>query len=164
MCPSTEHKFTVCDDSKNAHGSYYHIREPAVEKMLCKFKDFAQCARSWREKSILFDAEILRPVAKTGEDGERRDDLPLESDFNGNCPKDFIDDIRKGINWKWLNSLIRAQRFGRLLSMRLVAGHRDGLTPARYILEDSIHLQVHGRRRILLISPEYSFKGMDTYP
>ena len=164
MCPSTEHKFTVCDDSKNAHGSYYHIREPAVEKMLCKFKDFAQCARSWREKSILFDAEILRPVAKTGEDGERRDDLPLESDFNGNCPKDFIDDIRKGINWKWLNSLIRAQRFGRLLSMRLVAGHRDGLTPARYILEDSIHLQVHGRRRILLISPEYSFKGMYPYP
>lgn len=162
MCPSSKHKFLVCDASKNAHGSYYHIREPEVETMRCKFEDFVQCARNWREKSILFDAEIF--TAKTIVNAEDIADPPPKSDFDQRCPDDFIKNVCSGIDWGWFNRFTRAQRFGQLLSMRLVAGQRDSLNPARYYLEESIHLQVNGRRRILLIPPKHSFGGMYPYP
>lgn len=161
MCPSSKHKFIACDDEKNVHGSYYYIREPEVEKMQCKFKDFVQCARSWREKSIMFDAEIYSRVMY---ESEPLVGPPPRSGFHAKCPDSFVEDICNGINWDWLNRLARAQRFGQLLSIRLVAGQRDSLQPARYELSDSIHLQVHGRRRVLLVAPEHSFKGMYPYP
>jgi hypothetical protein len=81
VCPSREHKFMVCDDDKNSHGSYYHVREPQVEKMQCKFKDFVQCAQTWREKSILFDAELL-------------DGSAVGKEFGILCA------VRKPIRWK----------------------------------------------------------------
>jgi hypothetical protein len=161
VCPSREHKFMVCDDDKNSHGSYYHVREPQVEKMQCKFKDFVQCAQTWREKSILFDAKLLdgSASAKSSESF-----VPSTKRFDGRCSEGLVRSIQQGIKWKWLDSFIRSQRCDGVESVRLIAGHRDGLQPARYILDDSIQLQVNGRRRVLLIPPACSFKGMYPYP
>lgn len=164
MCPSSKHKFVMCDDSKNAHGSYYHIREPEVEIMRCTFKDFTSCARGWKQKSILFESDVYQaPISNDARAPTTTAEPPLREYFV-NCTGDFIQDLHSGINWEWFHKLRQSQRFGQLLSMKLVAGARDSLTPARYALEDSFQLQVSGRRRVLLISPEHSFKGMYPYP
>ena len=172
MCPSSEHKFVRCDDDKNATDSYFRVREPETEKMRCAFKDFARCATSWREKSILFDSEIYsmrhdeedEEKETAGEETEAERFAPKTRRFDARLAREAVEDVQKGVDWKWLDSLLRAQRFGEITSMRLVAGQRDSLAPARYVLEDSMHLQVRGRRRVLLISPEHSFRGMYPYP
>ena len=165
MCPSSKHKFVMCDDSKNAHGSYYHIREPEVEIMRCTFKDFTSCARGWRQKSILFESDVYEaPISNVAAANTTASNEPPSREHFVNCTDDFINDIQTGINWEWFQKLRRSQRFGQLLSIKLIAGARDCLTPARYAMEDSFQLQVSGRRRVLLISPEYSFKGMYPYP
>jgi len=169
MCPSREHKFVRCDDDKNVSDSYFRIREPETEKMRCSFKDFARCAKSWREKSILFDAEIYSVRCDEEEEtaGEEADDarfVPNTRRFDARFPREAVEDVQKGVDWTWFDSILRAQRFGEMTSMRLVAGQRDSLAPARYVLEDCMHLQVRGRRRVLLISPEHAFSGMYPYP
>ena len=163
VCPSSKHKFVMCDNSKNIHGSYYHIREPEVEIIRCTFKDFTSCARGWRQKSILFQSDVYRAPISIATATEITTAPPSAEHFV-NCTKAFISDIQAGIDWEWFHKLRRSQRFGDLTSMKLIAGGRDSLTPARYALEDSFHLQVSGRRRVLLIAPEYSFSGMYPYP
>ena len=99
-----------------------------------------------------------------GEETEGERFAPKTRRFDARFAREAVEDVQKGVDWKWLDSLLRAQRFGEITSMRLVAGQRDSLAPARYVLEDSMHLQVRGRRRVLLISPEHSFRGMYPYP
>jgi hypothetical protein len=75
-----------------------------------------------------------------------------------------IGDLESLFDWKWFQSLLSFQRFGSILSMKLSAGCRDSLRPSRYSLEDSFIVQIHGRRRILLINPDQTYKGMYPYP
>ena len=85
MCPSSEHKFVRCDDDKNATDSYFRVREPETEKMRCAFKDFARCATSWREKSILFDSEIYS--MRHDEEDEEKETAGEETEAERFAPK-----------------------------------------------------------------------------
>ena len=102
MCPSSEHKFVRCDDDKNATDSYFRVREPETEKMRCAFKDFARCATSWREKSILFDSEIYsmrhdeedEEKETAGEETEAERFAPKTRRFDARLAREAVEDVR----------------------------------------------------------------------
>jgi len=162
VCPSDKHRFIECDESKNIFGSDYYIREPETQSLDCTFYEFVQCARAWKDKSIYFESNITKdPISRKMTPAS---DVKDESIFDSRIGPSAIKDLECLLDWKWFHSLLSLQRFGSILSVKLSAGCRDSLRPSRYSLEDSFIVQIHGRRRILLINPDYSFKGMYPYP
>eukprot|EP00958_Prasinococcus_capsulatus_P013654 scaffold1411_cov396-Prasinococcus_capsulatus_cf.AAC.12 len=45
-----------------------------------------------------------------------------------------------------------------------VCGTRDGLQPCAYELSEQLLFQLHGRRRVLVVDPAYTFRGVYPYP
>ncbi len=162
VCPSDKHRFIECDESKNIFGSDYYVKEPETQSLDCTFSEFVQCARAWKHKSIYFESVITKdPISRKTMPST---DVKGESMFDSKVGSLAIEDIEGLFDWKWFQSLLSFQRFGSILSVKLSAGCRDSLRPCRYSLEDSFIVQIHGRRRILLINPNQTFKGMYPYP
>jgi len=159
VCPSDKHKFIEYDKLKNISGSDYYIKEPETESLDCTFEEFVQCAHAWRKKSIYFENVISAKFSVTRANDES---FPV---FDSKLGPMAIKELQDLFDWKWFRSLLNLQRFGSILSVKLSAGCRDSLRPCRYELEETFIVQIHGRRRILLINPDQTFKeGMYPYP
>jgi len=72
--------------------------------------------------------------------------------------------LQRCIDWNWLASLCESQDFGPSFRVDIEAGGSGGLQPAQYSLRDELIVQLSGRRRVLLISPEQAFEGMFPFP
>ena len=55
FCSAQKHNtFVETDPDKNAFGSYYHIREPQTQALQMTFAEYADCAKTWTAKKVLF--------------------------------------------------------------------------------------------------------------
>lgn len=162
VCPSDKHRFIEHDESKNILGSDYYVREPETQSLDCTFDEFVQCARAWKDKSIYFESVLTKD--SISRKTMSSSNVMEKGIFDSKIGPLAIGDLESLFDWKWFQSLLSFQRFGSILSMKLSAGCRDSLRPSRYSLEDSFIVQIHGRRRILLINPDQTYKGMYPYP
>ena len=42
--------FVEHDETKNGFGSFYHVREPATQRLHLTFSDFIDCLSSWKAR------------------------------------------------------------------------------------------------------------------
>lgn len=55
LCSLQKHNaFIDTATGKNIFGSYYHVREPQTQKLLMTFGEYAQCAKQWTSKKVMF--------------------------------------------------------------------------------------------------------------
>jgi len=74
-------------------------------------------------------------------------------------------DLETRVAWSWLaDRLLKPCDFGGVCQVRMQCGMRDGLQPAHYVGYESLHAQVKGRRRVLLLDPNQSFQGLYPFP
>jgi hypothetical protein len=78
--------------------------------------------------------------------------------------KAVADAIKPLIDWPWLDRLLQSQRFGHTSRVFLEAGTAGGLQPTHYSTKDALLVQICGRRKILLFSPDWAFRGLYPYP
>ncbi|KAK9814645.1 hypothetical protein WJX72_009229 [[Myrmecia] bisecta] len=149
----TRHAFLEYDASKNIYGSEYHVREPETQRLEMGFWEFAQCARNWTTRKVFFKNTVMQQC-KSGA-------VPAAVDEVGRGMKA---ELTSGVDWRWLQGLQQAQRFGRVARVDLEVGTTNGLLPARYEVHGRLLAQVQGRRRVLLISPSQAFTGMYPFP
>lgn len=55
LCSTQKHNlFMETDTEKNVFGSYYHIREPQTQELQMTFAEYAECAKKWTTRKVLF--------------------------------------------------------------------------------------------------------------
>ncbi|BDA49058.1 probable hypoxia-inducible factor 1-alpha inhibitor [Coccomyxa sp. Obi] len=145
--------FVEHDESKNAFGSFYHVREPATQRLHMTFSDFIDCLSTWKARK----AFVRTPVMT----GRSIDNSARPCDDLGTA---LQDDLTSSIDWQWLEEAQNIHRWGGLRGVNLEVGSCNGLQPARYHTHDRLLAQVAGRRRVLLISPAYAHAGMYAFP
>lgn len=67
FCSAQQHNlFIETDTDINVFGSYYHIREPQTQQLQMTFAEYADCAKSWTAKKVLFKvcASLVSAAAK----------------------------------------------------------------------------------------------------
>ena len=142
----SRHRFFACDASKNAYGSYYHVREPENVALNMTFPEFATCARTWQEKHVALTEVVMRqslPPEAAGvraraaamADARR---LPQPTDV----PHALRHDLTSELDWAALTDVLASMRAGAVREVRLRCGTRNGLTPARYAPADALLCQV----------------------
>lgn len=157
LCSSQrDHRFFECDDSKNVYAGMYHIREPETKRLDMSPAEFVSCARSWVSQKLMLKVAVIPPKCAAKCTAAALDTTspggPIATSLRGN------------MDWNWLTSLLAAQQFGPILRADLEATTAHALLPARYALHDEFLVQLSGRRRVLLVSPDQAFSGMFPYP
>jgi len=154
-----KNRFISYSEGKNVFGSYYHVREPETERMPTSLREFVQCARTWTTRRIFLKALLMQQSVKDAEDCGS---VPKPQE---NVPKGMAEALEKEVHWEWLKDvLLQPCGFGGVVATMLTCCMRDGLLPAHYVAYETLHAQLRGRRRILLIDPAQSYKGMYPYP
>ena len=148
------------------------------------FKDFAQCAESFSTRKILLqgtlaattdDAALLASLCTpAGPPLAKRASLlgggfVVDGGGQRRLGAAVCDDLKNLVRWEWLAAGDGIQgpfggSAGCVHAIRLSAGCRDGLLPAHSEESEALLCQVRGCRRVLLLSPEQSYKGLYPYP
>jgi hypothetical protein len=151
MCSDAKsHRFMEFDLKKNDARGPYYVREFETQMLsMNSVKDFVQCSRSWTKQKLFLKAP-----------------LQVDSDNNDILGQQCIDYVLEHVlDWESLDSIFGSQRFTvAKKNAFLEAGSRNGVLPERYSNRDQVVVQVSGRRRITMISPDQTFRRMYPYP
>ncbi|DBA69067.1 TPA: hypothetical protein ACH3X2_013228 [Trebouxia sp. C0005] len=154
LCSLQKHNaFIDTATGKNIFGSYYHVREPQTQKLLMTFGEYAQCAKQWTSKKVMFKNTIMKA------NGQQQIPSPLP-----HLASDFKQELHDHISWEWLQALQKLARFGSVGTVSLQSAGCDALCPAQYQTHERLLAQVTGSQRLLLIPADCAFNGMYPYP
>ncbi len=56
--------FVEHDESKNAFGSFYHVREPATQRLHMTLSDFIDCLSSWKARKTFVRVRKMLQMLK----------------------------------------------------------------------------------------------------
>ncbi|KAK9844525.1 hypothetical protein WJX74_003603 [Apatococcus lobatus] len=145
--------FLLGDSSQNAYGSDYHVREPETQLLHMTFPSFIESLKAWQSRKLLLQETVMEWQA----DSKR---LVVATGLGPKACKD----LKECLDWQWLRQLLHGQATGNVTSTQLQVGSTGSLLPASYQSHDRLLVQVTGRQRVLLISPDQAFSGMYPYP
>lgn len=157
-------RFMPYDETKNIFASMYHVREPETERFPCSCAEFVKCTREWTERTIHLDATVASFARAEGAPLPGPDDATTAPEPSKKIGRGVAGDLRDELDWKFLGELLKEERFGPVHSVMLSAGMRNSLRPFFYTAYESFHAQATGRRRVTLVDPAQSFKGMYPFP
>lgn len=72
--------------------------------------------------------------------------------------------LNECVDWDWIYSVLKSQRFCNIRRVYLEAGVKGGLQPAKYSTSDELLIQLCGRRRVVLVAPSDAFEGVYPFP
>ncbi|KAL9961291.1 hypothetical protein ACROYT_G030203 [Oculina patagonica] len=74
----------------------------------------------------------------------------------------MLEDI-DSFNYTWLLDLVRRMDWGEELTNMLLVGMPDVVTPTHFDILENLYVQIFGRKRVILFSPDY-FRSLYPYP
>jgi len=140
---STNRKFLYYDDDR-IKGAYKDF-QPPTKKMLLYFKNFSELM-----------AELDR--ADNGSRAYFQSMLYLQDGVSAS----MLEDINT-FDYSWLLDLVRRVRWGEDVTNLLLVGMSDVVTPAHFDILENLYVQIFGRKRVILFSPDY-FRSLYPYP
>lgn len=162
MCSdSKNHQFMSYDVSKNDARGPYYVREFETQMLNMSMHDFVQCSRSWTKQKLYLKGRLFSSIRQRGAEGDGYAHEVCEGPLHG--VGQYV--LQSGvIDWKRLEGLVSSQRFGDIGPVSLEAGSKNGVLPLQYATRDVLHIQLSGRRRVTMISPEQAFGCLYPYP
>ena len=166
MCSdATKHRFMEFDLDKNKPAGPYYVREFETQMLSMPVREFVQCCRSWSKQKLFLRATIMTYYSTVEEvDGQKRNSSFKQNILNGVFERFSEHLVNHVIDWEWLHSMLASQRFHNISKVVLEAGVQNGLIPTHYSTRDELYIQLAGRRRITLLSPDQAFGGVYPYP
>ena len=158
-------RFVPCDATKNAFGSFYHVRararlaaraaaplsgartpqEPETEARDMSLAEFCACAADWKSRHLLLVA-TLAPPPTPGPDGEPPPPPPRKPwQPPPAVPKLTLlaEQLRSLFDWGWLRDRVTTPcGFGGPAACRLLSTAAGALLPARASMVDVLIVQV----------------------
>lgn len=175
-------RFVDFEESKNIPGSYYHVRVPQTRALSMSFDAWLGSWRSWQTSRLLLQVDVCawelqhhEDVAElvAGQQLSQSLQLPrvsLRPETNSSMwmhlPKllEWSGDAGALLDWRRVAVLLDAGRYSRAGRLRVLAGGRSALLPARYAPQDRLLLQVAGRCHVALLPPHAAFQGAYPFP
>lgn len=140
---SKNRKFLYYDEDKLT-GAFKEWNPP-TKKMFVYFKNFSKLMEELEE-------------ADNGSRAYFQSMLYLQDGVSAN----MLDDINS-FNYTWLLHLVRRMGWGEDVANLLLVGMPDVVTPTHYDILENLYVQIFGRKRVILFSPEY-FRSLYPYP
>jgi len=140
---SDNRKFLYYDDDR-IKGAYKDFKPPTKQRLL-RFSNFTKLIK-----------ELER--ANNGSRAYFQSLLVLQDGLSSS----MLDDI-DSFNYTWLLHLVKRMQWGDEVTNLLLVGMHDVVTPAHYDVLENLYVQIVGRKRVILFSPDY-FRSLYPFP
>lgn len=140
---SKTRKFLYYDD--NRIKGVFKDFVPPTEKLLLYFQNFSR---------LVEDLE----KADNGSRAYFQSMLYLQDGVSQSMQNDI-----ESFDYTWLLELVSQLNWGKEVSNLLLVGMPDVVTPAHFDILENLYVQVYGRKRVILFSPDY-FRSLYPYP